>query len=229
MEMSESELQSALPAVFRGSINKELLDEINTNLKNVDLEDSYADQLIWFGSALSDTRYSLSNYVKAVKYVSLKAVGHTNVSAWSTTFPDRFNRLKKLGKTAKEIHNHVASYVRSGLVVKLLAQAMVPVHLVNQKAFQDAINVQVHLMNNAKSETVRTTAANSILANVKPPEAIEIDIEVTNTDTGASAIDLLKTVSVDLAKQYSELLKNKAVTLETIAKSKITNEVNDEL
>ena len=227
MQMSREELQSAVPAVFRGNINDEVMKEINNNLKIADLEDSYSEQLIWFGNILSDTRYSLSNYVKAVKYVSLKAVGHTNISAWGITFPDRVKRLKGLGKTSKDIHNHVASYTRSALVVKMLGQAMMPVHLVNQKAFQDAINVQVYLMNNAKSETVRTTAANSILTNVKPPEAIEIDVAVTHTDTGASAIDILKSVSVDLATQYAKGLKDKSITLEQVAQAKMGKEEDE--
>ena len=227
--MTKEEISSALPLQFRGKVSTKLVNEINNIIQTTELGDCYKEQFMWFGNILADSRFSLSNYVNAVKYVSLKSLGHTNASAWGATFPDRFRRLKAMGKTNKEIHNHVRSYSGTALVTKMLAQAMVPAWLVNQHNFQDAINVQVDLMHNAKSETVRCNAANSIIQNLNKPEVQEI--EMTHnvvTDNEASAIEVYKKAAKELAQAQLKALKN-GVTLDVIANSKIVQEEKEDV
>ena len=219
--MTKEEISSALPPQFRGSLSTSLVHDINNIIQTTELTDSYKENFMWFGNVLADSRFSLDHYVNAVRYVSLKALGHTNISAWGITFSDRFKRLKGLGKTNKEIHNHVRSYHNTAMVTKMLSQAMVPVWLSNQTNFQDAINRQVHLMHNAKSETVQTNAANSLIQALGRPEVAEIEISHTIVATGeASAIETYKRAAKELAQTQLKAIQS-GVTLETIAESSI--------
>ena len=227
--MTKEEISSALPAQFRGRLSTNLVHTINNIIQTTELADTYREQFMWYGNVLSDSRFSIEHYVNAVRYVSLKSLGHSNISAWGITFPDRFKRLKTAGKSNAEIHNHVRGYNTSALVIKILAQAMVPAWLTNQKHFQDAVNRQVHLMHNAKSETVQTNAANSLITNLQRPAVAEIEISHKITDTGEeSAIETYKRAAKELAQLQLEALNN-GVGLQTIAESKIApkEEVED--
>jgi len=226
--MTREEISSALPPKFRGRVSTKLVNEINNIINTTELTDCYKEQFIWYGNILSDTRFSLDNYVKAVKFVSLKSIGHSNISAWAGTYPDRFARLKTAGKSNTEIHNHVGGYSKSALVTKLMAQTMVPAWLVNQSNFQRAINRQVWLMDNAKSETVQTNAANSIITNLKRPDIVELEVNHNIQDsTEMSAIEIYKQAASDLAKLQLEAL-SKGVTLEAIAESKLEESKEEE-
>ena len=228
MTMTRAEISSALPASFRGTISQEVVDSVNNIIQTSELKDVYKEQFLWFGNLLKDKRFTLTNYVNAVRYVALKSIGHSNISAWSTTFPERFDRLKKLGKTNKEIQNHVRGYHNSVLVSKMLAQAMVPAWLVNQHNFQEAINTQVDLMRNAKSETVRCNAANSIISNLSRPDSVEMTIDETiGSNNQNSPIEMYKLAAKELAKAQIEAIKS-GVPLVEIAESEIKQkEVND--
>ena len=221
LTMTKEEISSALPAQFRGSLSTSLVANVNNIINTTELRDSFKEQFLWYGNILSDSRFSVEHYVNAVRYVSLKALGHTNISAWGITFPDRFKRLKSQGKTNPEIHNHVRGYNQSVLVTKMLAQAMVPLWLTNQVHLQDAINRQVYLMNNAKSETVQTNAANSLICNLQKPEVAEIEVSHKIVNTGEeSAIETYQRAAKELAQEQLKALNN-GVALQTIAESKI--------
>ena len=226
--MTKAEISSALPPTYRGTLSNDLVDSINNIINTTELCDTYKEQFICYSNVLADARFSLELYVNAVRYVSLKSLGHTNISAWSITFPNRIARLTKAKVSNTHIHNHVRSYSSSMLVTKILAQAMTPSWLLNQHHYQDAINRQVYLMHNAKSETVQSNAAKCLVDALGKPEVAEIEITHNVSDSNDnSAIEIYKREARKLAQAQLEAIKN-GVTLEAIAESKLESTETDD-
>ena len=90
------------------------------------------------------------------------------------------------------------------LVNLILEQTLVPVWVLNQDAVQKAINTQVELMTSAKSEMVRTQAANSILTHLKRPEKTQVELNLGEVET--SGMKELKDTLTALAIQQQELI-----------------------
>lgn len=103
---------------------------------------------------------------------------------------------------------HVAAYTKGKLVNAILEQSMVPTYVLNAHLFQQALNVQADLMQNAKSEKVRSDAANSILTHLKRPEAVKGQIDLNIKDS--SGMNELKNVLGELAAEQRAALANGA-------------------
>jgi len=101
----------------------------------------------------------------------------------------------------------------------LLEQSMIPTWVVNADMYQKAINVQAQLMITAKSEKVRTDAANSLLTHLKQPETVKmkLDVEVKQDDS----INELRRAVTDLAIAQKEAIQVGVTDATRIAKAKI--------
>ena len=97
---------------------------------------------------------------------------------------------------------------------------MVPTHVLNADVFQKAINVQADLMLNAKSEKVRTDAANSLLNHLKRPEASKIELNVGLQEGGV--ISELREITSKLAAKQRQLIEGGSYSAQEIAHSKLT-------
>ena len=87
-----------------------------------------------------------------------------------------------------------------------MAQTLVPHHVLNNHMYQEALNVQFELMKDAKSEKVRSDAANSLLIHLKPPETTKIELDIGVKEDGI--ISSLKEKMIELAamqKKHIEL------------------------
>lgn len=104
------------------------------------------------------------------------------------------------------------------MVNAILEQATIPVWLLNQDAYQKAINVQLELMISANSEKVRTDAANSLLTHLKAPEKQKIEMEVSVKREGGIA-DLMESINA-LAVKQKELIAG-GVTAKEIGSSNL--------
>jgi len=179
------QVQESLPTNFRKNITQDMVDQLNSLSEDTEEARNIRDNFISFSSILQEGRYRLGDYVKAVMYVSHKIMGRTNHEAYKLTFPERYQPMVDQGKEQKDISSIISAYNRGQLVTRITEQAMVPVWLMNHNHFQDAINVQVSLMNDTGvSDKVRSDAANSLLTHLKRPEVnkAELSIEVKQSD-----------------------------------------------
>jgi hypothetical protein len=103
-------------------------------------------------------------------------------------------------------------YNKGKLVTAVLEQAMIPVWLLNAENYQKAINQQVYLMTNAKSEMVQMQAANSLLTHLKKPESKDININMGAVED--KGVEELRNMMVGLAKQQQELISQGVSTKE---------------
>jgi len=217
--LTEKEFLSALPKKMRKSVTPTVLDGVNKLIQEPSLRENFRDNLVSYTSVMNDGRFKISSYISAVKYVSHKLLGATNVKAYSHTFPDRYKRLVDSGASSKTINSYCTAYNKTQLVNKILEQTMVPVHILNADLHQKAINVQAGLMVSANSEKVRCDAANSLLTHLKPPETVKMELDVNIKQD--KSIDDLRASTLELANLQQAQIKQGVLTADGAARSKL--------
>jgi hypothetical protein len=217
--MTLEQFQMALPDRVRKAVNQELVDRVNATLAEPEMYEAYRENLISYGRVMQDGRWTVQEYLSAVKYVSHKLMGATNIEAYSKTFPEKIVRFNAQKVLAKDIASYVTAYNKSKLVNAIFEQTLIPAHVLNQDLFQKALNVQAELMMTANSEKVRAEAANSLLTHLKPPEVKKVELSVTNKED--SSISVLRDATIALARQQRELLQAGGMTAQEVAHQRI--------
>lgn len=202
--MTVEQFKTALPAQMRKSVNKEVLDQINTKLSDVDMHETYRENLLSYAHIMREGKYKVSQYIDAIKYVSLKVMGKTNIEAYSITFPDKIVDWRNRGTTDKDVSAYVASYNKGKLISRLLEETAIPIWILNQSTQQKAINILLDLAVNANSEKVRSDSASSLLTHLKPPETTKVELDIGIK--GESVISGLKKTISDLGSVQSEAI-----------------------
>lgn len=204
--LTVQQVAQALPPNLKTAATQQFVDQINNIVSDPIVAEQVRDNFISYTKVLQDGKFKTEDYLHAVTYVSFKLMGMSNQDAYCRTFPQRHAALVARGTPAKDIAAYVSAYHRGKLVNLILEQSLVPSWVLNQDAYQKAINTQVDLMTNAQSELVRTQAANSILTHLaKPKEAgplVNIDMREN------SGMNELKNMLVDLATKQRELISN---------------------
>lgn len=217
--LTPEQFKQALPEKMRRSVSTEVIDKVNELLANPDMREIYRENLISYTSVLMDGKFKLTGYIDAVKYVSFKLMNMTNQRAFELTFPKKIQDWVARGVEPKDIASYISSYNKSKLVNLILEQTLIPTHVLNADLYQKALNVQADLMLTAKSEMVRTTAANSLLTQLKPPETKKIELDVTQKES--SAIKELREATLALAAQQRDMIKAGIANAQEVAHSKI--------
>ena len=220
--LTVEQFRQALPDKVKKSINQELIDQINTTLSDPDMYEAYRDNLLSYTRVMSDGRFKVTDYISAVKYVSHKLMGCTNIDAYSKTFPDKIARFTAQGVAPKDIASYVTAYNKSKLVNLIMEQTLIPSYVLNQDLYQKALNVQAELMLGAKSEKVRSDAANSLLTHLKMPETQKVELEIGVKED--SAIAALRATTMELARQQRMMLEAGAMNAQEVAHSRLVIE-----
>ena len=220
--LTVDQFKQALPDKVKKSVNQELIDQINTTLSDPDMYEAYRDNLLSYTRVMSDGRFKVTDYISAVKYVSHKLMGCTNIEAYSKTFPDKIARFTAQGVAPKDIASYVTAYNKSKLVNLIMEQTLIPSYVLNQDLYQRALNVQAELMVSAKSEKVRSDAANSLLTHLKMPETQKVELEIGVKED--SAISALRATTMELARQQRMMLEAGAMNAQEIAHSRLVIE-----
>lgn len=218
--LTVEQFKDALPPKVKKSVNQELIDQINKTLSEPEMYEVYRDNLIGYTSVMADGKFKVENYIEAVKYVSHKLMGASNIDAYIKTFPDKYANFVAQGVTGKDIASYVTAYNKGKLVNLIFAQTMVPFYVLNQDLYQKALNVQADLMITAHSEKVRSDAANSLLTHLKPPEAMKIELEIGVKED--SAIAALRASTLELSRQQKMMIEAGMQNAEQTAHSKLT-------
>lgn len=219
--LTEDQIKSVVPKNIKGNITGQLTQDINNILNDPDIREEYRENVLSYTDVLQNGKWKFKDYIYAVKYVSYKLRGDSNIQAYTKTFPDRVAGYKARGIT--DYSPWVTSYNKSKLVYEIMSRSMIPTHVLNADIYQKAINVQASLMVTAKSEKVRTDAANSLLNHLKAPETakIEVDMNVKND----SGIEDLKSATLELVKAQKLALQSGINNAKEIAHSNIIIDV----
>jgi hypothetical protein len=170
------------------TITDELVEGINKGIEgDADVASLIAENFVTYKNVMQDGRFSLEQYVAAIKFSSCKMMNMSNLEAYKSTYPDRYDAYKfkyvTVGKLEEsEFKSRMGSYVsavaNSKLVVNILNQVQIPTKLLNMHLLQEAINVEAHLMHNAKSEMVKEKAANTLISYLGAETENQIQIDV---------------------------------------------------
>lgn len=217
--LTVEQFKQALPDKVKKSINQELIDQINTTLSDPEMFESYRDNLLSYTKVMADGRFKISNYVDAVKYVSHKLMGCSNIDAYTKTFPDKYQRFLAQGVAAKDIASYVTAYNKSKLVNLIFEQTLIPSYVLNQDLYQKALNVQAELMVSANSEKVRCDAANSLLTHLKMPETQKVELEIGVKED--SSIGALRQATLELARQQRLAMEAGQMNAQEVAHTKL--------
>jgi len=224
--LTVEQFKQALPDRLKKSVNQELIEQINKTLADPDMFESYRENLLSYAHVMADGKYKMENYVSAVKYVSHKLMGASNIAAYTKTFPDKYQDFVSRGVDAKDIASYVTAYNKSKLVNLIMEQTLIPSYVLNQDLYQKALNVQAELMLTAKSEKVRSDAANSLLTQLKMPEITRVQMDLNVKEDGSIAA--LRATTLELAKQQRLMLESGAMNAQDVAHTKIVIDVEAE-
>ena len=219
-QFSKEEFQAALPVQMKKKVNQDLLDKVNTIMKDPDEAEIFRDNIIGMTWVLKEGKFKLDQYVNAVRYIQFTLMGKSNQEAYAMAFPDKLRRWNAEGKTAKEISSYVSIYNKGKLVNLVREAAQIPAYIYNQDVYQKAINKQMSIMNNPDaSYKVQSDAANSLLTHLKPPETTKVELDVGVRDD--SAVASLKEQVALLAAKQKTLIAGGGMTAQEVARQKL--------
>lgn len=213
------DIKNSVPKKFKNTVTQELVDRLNGIIQDPYEAKHIRDNLISYSSVLDGGKFDVGEYINASMYVSYKLMGLSNTQAYIKTFPDRYKDMCAKGYSSSMMAGYVGAYNKTKLVNLIREQSLVPTWILNADAYQEAINTQVELMREAKSERVRAMAADSILNHLKRPDAIAN--AVINVDVKSSGLEELKESLLKLAKEQKELIKQGTLTPKQIVELEV--------
>lgn len=223
--LTVEQFKVALPDKVKKSVNQELIDQINQTLSDPDMYEAYRDNLLSYTQVMQDGRFKVTDYVNAVKYVSHKLMGASNLQAYIKTFPDKYQRFKSQGVADKDIASYVTAYNKSKLVNLIMEQTLIPAWVLNQDLYQKAINKQAELMMTARSEKVQSDAAAHLMNALKPPEVKKVELDIGMKED--SSIAALRASTLELARQQRLMVEAGAMNAQQVAHSKLVGQIID--
>lgn len=223
--MSIELLKKALPSNLRRNATQELVDTLNNLAMEPEEAEAVRDTFLSYTKVLSEGRFRTEDYLNAVKFVSFKLMNYSNKDAYIRAFPERYQALVARGAEEKEISAYVSMYAKNKLVNLILEQTLIPHWVLNQDAYQKAINTQVRLMTTARSEMVQTTAANSILTHLAKPKEVAPLVNINMGEN--SGVKELRENLLLLAQRQQELIQAGASTREIASQALVEAVVVD--
>lgn len=219
-DLTVEQFHKALPKGLRNNASQDLVDTVNAIKSDSIVREAYRENLLSYTSVMKDGRFQVGKYVEAVRYVTHKLMGDSNIQAYVKTFPDRYQSFLINGTEEKDIASYVTSYNKNKLVNLILEQTLVPSHILNADMYQKALNVQASLMVDEDiSPKVRSDAANSLLTHLKMPETTKIELDVSVKEDGV--INDLRQTTLELVAQQKKMIQAGAMNPKQIAESAI--------
>lgn len=213
-DLSVDDVKKMLPNTLKKQVTTQMVNALNVCGNNPYERDLFRRNFIGFSSVLSKGRYTSTDYLNAVKFCSYRLMNNKVTDAYKKAFPERVKRMLDDGM-ADEIGVYAAQYNRNKLVVQIYEQSLPPAYLLNVDIYQEAINTQANIMRTAKSDKVRSDAADSLMKHLKAPEDSVTQIEV-NVNHG-SEIDELREITRKLAQEQLESIKSGRSTAVVVA------------
>ena len=226
LTITREQFKEALPKSLKGSVTDDMVDHINKVIIDHPYAEQFRNNIIGYIDVIQDGRFKLSDYLNAVQYVSHKLLGSTNIAAFTKTFPDKIAKWQQENISSKDIASYVSAFNKNKIVQLIFKQSMTHVSVLNMDIYQEAINTQAEIMRSAKSDKVRSDAANSLMTHLRMPDESKLDITVHNP-AAESAIAALEATTAALVDQQRQMMLNGLMTAQQVAHSKLGGRVID--
>lgn len=224
--VTEEEVKAVLPAKFNKYINKKLLDKLNGITTDPEHARQFRNNFLSYSNVARDKRINLADYESAITFITYKQAGEADIDAYKYAFPEKVIQVNNGEIPASRLHRYARTYARDPLVVSLLEQSYIPVWLVNQDIYQQAINRLAWLMQNSSSEKVQADSANSILTHLQKPRDLVNNVNI-DLGGGSGLADLARAMK-ELASTQIKAIEGGTMTPKDIAEAVLVQEVEDD-
>ena len=211
-------VRKLVPKSQRTLITQEFLDKLEASVSDSLVAEQFKENFVTYLNVLSKGKYKMEDYINAVKYVSFKLLGYSNINAYIATFPERYERLKAEGQT--QIEAFVSMYNKNKLVMQIYEQTIVPSYVLNAPMHQQALNtLAAMIVDDDVRGMTKVKACEAILQYTKQPDVVkgELTIGIEQSDT----INDLREITENLADTYKMMLEKKGMKLKDIAEADI--------
>jgi hypothetical protein len=207
-------LQKLVPRNIK--ITDEIVETINSVTENEEEARYFRENLLTYMVVLKDPStvgITFETYMNAVKFVTYKMIGDTNIDAYIKVFPDRYKRMKEQGKSENYIHAIVSTYASGSTVTKIIEKTVIPPSVSHRDLFYRTIEHLSGLAFGARSEAVQEKACKTLIETLKPNEEskIEIDMNVKESDDVVKrydqALELASAKILDMMKKGGDVHK----------------------
>jgi len=218
-EISYEQFQNALPRQIRKNLDPAIMDKVNDLVQDPSLREAYRENLLSYAGVMQEGKYKIETYIDAIKFVSMKLMGATDIGAWTAVFPDRHKHYLSTGADARKLAAVASAYKKGVLVNKIMEQTLIPSYVLNADLYQKALNKLADLMMNAKSEKVQSDSAGKLVDALKQPETQKIELDVNVSED--RSIQELRESTMALVAQQKAMLSSGLKTPQEIAHSKL--------
>ena len=211
-------VKKLVPKNQRTLITQEFLDKLEASVNDSLVAEQFKENFVTYLNVLSKGKYKMEDYINAVKYVSFKLLGYSNINAYIATFPERYERLKAEGQT--QIEAFVSMYNKNKLVMQIYEQTIVPSYVLNAPMHQQALNtLAAMIIDDDVRGMTKVKACEAILQYTKQPDVVkgELTIGIEQSDT----INDLREITENLADTYRVMLEKKGMRLKDVAEADI--------
>jgi len=101
-QLTLDQLKKVMPKHLTTSASQEMVDEVNGLMADPQLAQNYRDNLLSYTSVMQDGKFKVPQYIDAVRYVSFKLLGSSNLIAYVKAFPDKYQRWLNEGVSDKD-------------------------------------------------------------------------------------------------------------------------------
>ena len=223
-----TEIKPLVPRKMGNSLTPVMINRLNTADKDSFIQETIENIFRGYLGLLSEYNYGMEEYIDASIFVGYKFHGYTNLDSFKRTFPQRYNNYILNGADTKEVAAIASGYSRRGVVSKLIEQSMSKMWVLNMDNYQAAIDVQVDLMKNAKSEKVRCDAANSVLTHLGKPRDTIINNHVNVDLREHTGLTDLRDELAELAQQQLNMINQGISAKEIIEVNPLTDKEKED-
>lgn len=217
MEYSVQQIKKMVSKKHRAYITEDFVTDLNHLSTDPELARVYKENFLTYINVMQDGKWSIPEYIHAVKFVSLKLMGYDNTKAYSIVFPER---AEKLTKNGQQIGAFSCMYAKSKLVVAIFKQSIIPSYVLNAPLYQDALNELAKMIKDpAIKGMTKVKACEAILNATKQPDVVEgnINISVESSNT----ISDLRDITEQLAETFRNAVSNKTASLSSVTNTNI--------
>lgn len=223
------EIKAAVPSK-KNAITPEIVELINRSQEEPEFQgESLLSTLTTYESVMAGrSGVGMKDYVNAVRFCAyLMTVDDNYTEAYMKTFRDRDFVKERVGKSTssveyRELTKAASRYRGSKLVVDVLTLSQVPLDLMFTGARYRAVGVLATLMETAKYDKDRISAAKELLAATKGPEKLQVQLGVGAGES--SAIDRLNDQLAMIAARQRGMLEAGATSLQELGAIKVIHD-----
>jgi len=180
MEVNLDLVQAQLGKKKQHLVTDETVSELNKLIADPDYGEEFLDSYMsYFNIMEKNNKWSMDNYMNAMKFFTLLEVGDSQVSAYAKVFPTRLQARLDRDQTIEDMRGEASRYNASALVNEIRKVSAIPIQLIHRNLLHEAILKQADLMTNPRvSPAVQQKASETLIRELKPIEDSTVNIKV---------------------------------------------------